>query len=267
MASVGHRTADGFTKCPFCAGKRITPERNLLALFPAVAKEWDAIRNGIDASQVAPFSNKRFWFTCSKGHSWQTRLTARTNSGAGCPYCANQKVCTENSLATIAPDIAQEWHPTKNGSLTPSEVLFGSKKRAWFKCVQGHEWAAPIDVRFHQKTGCPFCHGPGKSFGEEKVAKWLTLHKIEFERQKRFEGCRNKNPLPFDFYLPFMQICIEYDGIHHFKPWYGDEVAFKRVQKHDKIKEQFCFSSGIALLRISCFEFRQLETLLQTYFP
>lgn len=37
------------------------------------------------------------------------------------------------------------------------------------------------------------------------------------------------NTLPFDFYLPYYNTCIEYDGVQHFKPidYFGGEKEFE----------------------------------------
>ena len=59
---------------------------------------------------------------CDKGpdHEWQQEVRRRTGLGteaSGCPF-VNQKVSVTNQLAILAPDLAKEWHPTKNGALT-----------------------------------------------------------------------------------------------------------------------------------------------------
>lgn len=61
------------------------------------------------------------------------------------------------SLAEHRSDLAAEWHPTKNGSLTPADVFPYSHKAAWWVCVHGHEWAAPVCERL--RHGCPYCSG------------------------------------------------------------------------------------------------------------
>lgn len=64
--------------------------------------------------------------------------------------------------------------------------------------------------------------------------------------------CKNKRKLPFDFYIPDLNVCIEYDGIQHFYPvdQFGGENAFQECQLNDSIKNAFCQTSNITLLRI-----------------
>ncbi|MCF1585233.1 hypothetical protein LQF60_02925 [Tetragenococcus koreensis] len=96
---------------------------------------------------------------------------------------------------------------------------------------------------------CPHCN---QSHGEHDVAQFLKEHSIEYEFQKRFEDCVDKKILPFDFYIPSMKYCIEFDGIQHFKPveFFGGEVGLEGVQRRDNIKTAYCKSKGIKLSRI-----------------
>ena len=73
-----------------------------------------------------------------------------------------------------------------------------------------------------------------------------------FEREKRFENCKDKYTLPFDFYLPELNMCIEYDGEHHYKPikYWGGEEELKKIEKRDNIKNIYCSENNIDLMRI-----------------
>jgi len=79
--------------------------------------------------------------------------------GDGCPYCAGVKVCLSNCLATKRPDLVKQWHPTKNGDLTPYDVTYSSGKEVWWQCNKGHEWKSAINNRSINNTGCPYCSG------------------------------------------------------------------------------------------------------------
>lgn len=97
---------------------------------------------------------------------------------------------------------------------------------------------------------CPFCKS---SRGEAEVRMYLLEKGVFFEEQVRFDDCRHKKPLPFDFYLPTMNTLIEFDGKQHFQPieHWGGERSFLEIQKRDKIKTDFCLSNNIKLIRIS----------------
>lgn len=116
-----------------------------------------------------------------------------------------------------------------------------------------------------QGFGCPNCQD---SKGEIRVRNWLLKFKFDFTSQHRFDNCRNINPLPFDFYLPELNWCIEYDGEGHYmevKLWGGKE-NLSLVQKHDQIKTQYCKDNGIKLLRIPYWDIDRIEEILEFNF-
>lgn len=146
--------------CPYCASQKLMVGFNdLNTLNPQLAAEWHPTKNGkLTPKDVMPSSNKRVWWICDKGHEWENAINTR-NGGNGCPYCANQIVLNGyNDLATLNPSLASEWHPTKNGELTSSDVMPNSNKKAWWLGKCGHEWESVIASR-NKGVGCPYCAG------------------------------------------------------------------------------------------------------------
>lgn len=116
--------------------------------------------------------------------------------------------------------------------------------------------SCPIHGEFEQKAyihlggcGCPLCN---ISKGETEISDILKYHNINHNHQHRFKNCRNKRPLPFDFYLPGLNTCIEYDGIQHFEPveYFGGDEYLEYVKSNDRIKTNYCKSNNINLIRI-----------------
>lgn len=62
-----------------------------------------------------------------------------------------------NNLNTVLPELSREWHSTKNGELTPSDVTKGMSKIVWWQCDNGHEWQESINQRSSKKTKCRIC--------------------------------------------------------------------------------------------------------------
>ena len=144
--------------CPVCAGKKAVSSRSLQADFPEVAATWHSELNGkFNPENVVSGSTFKAWWVCEKGHQWKTTVKHRTH-GSGCPYCVNQKVAKENSLAITHPNLISTWHQTLN-SITPFDVTSGSGQKIWWKCPKGddHEWEATIAN--HIDAGCPCCSG------------------------------------------------------------------------------------------------------------
>jgi hypothetical protein len=160
-ASPSDRIIKG-SGCPCCASKKVSVTNSLESLYPELAKEWHPTRNGsLTPSQVPAGSHKKVWWQCSNGldHEWDTVINSRVR-GNGCPYCGGRKVSVTNSLASLYPELAKQWHPTKNADLTPDQVLAGSHKKAWWKCLNNpaHEWDAVIKSRVQLDAGCPTCN-------------------------------------------------------------------------------------------------------------
>lgn len=119
-------------------------------------KEWDYEYNkGYSPEDFKPQSNKKVWWRCRRGHSWEARIQRRF-FGDGCPYCSGKKVSDDNCLSNANPKLAKEWNFAKNDVLTPDSVTSGSSKKVWWICGCGHEWRARIDHR-NNGSGCPAC--------------------------------------------------------------------------------------------------------------
>jgi hypothetical protein len=183
------------TGCPFCDGKRVCKENSLATNHPELAKQWHPTKNGdLTPFDVMPKSGKIVWWRCDKGHEWDIRICNRTN-GTGCPFCDGKRVCKENSLATNHPELAKQWHPTKNGDLTPFDVLPKSNKRIWWKCEKGHEWETPIHSRTRKNASlCKFCSGFDVTEDNNFAIKYPKL-------AKQWHPTRN-HPLKPNMFLP-----------------------------------------------------------------
>ena len=179
--SPAYARAGKNTGCPYCNGKKVASGQDLKSLYPEIAAQWHPTKNGsFRPDQVTPGSRKNVWWRCRHGHQWSAMVKTRVE-GSNCPVCANRIVISgENDLQTSSPELAKQWHPTKNGSLKPSEVLSGSPRKVWWRCEKGHEWQAAIYAR-SKGSGCPLCAGKKVISGENDLqsqfpklaAQWL----------------------------------------------------------------------------------------------
>lgn len=144
--------------CPFCSGNKVLRGFNdLRTVMPQIAEEWDyKENNGLLPEMVTSKSNRKVGWICAKGHTWKAKVFWRAN-GNGCPYCSGNKCMPGvNDINSANPELASEWHPSKNGDLTPKMVTKGSGKKVWWLGKCGHEWQATIGSRMSGK-GCPIC--------------------------------------------------------------------------------------------------------------
>lgn len=132
-------------------------ENSLGFKYPELLKEWHPTKNKKKNPYIISYgSHAKVWWTCPNGHVYPSSVLSRT-TGKGCSICSGNTVSISNCLATLRPDLANEWHPTKNGNFTPYEVTCGSDKKVWWLCSEGHAWESNIDNRNRGK-GCKKCY-------------------------------------------------------------------------------------------------------------
>ncbi len=142
--------------CPICSGRRAAPgETSLDVLRPELMAFWDYDKNTADPSTITRASGQKCWWKCDRGHSFDFPVHKMTVGL--CPVCSGKRVIAgENDLATANPDVASEWHPTKNAGSLPSQITPNTHTQYWWQCQHGHEWLTSV----HNRTsgyGCPWC--------------------------------------------------------------------------------------------------------------
>ena len=229
--------------CPVCSGNKVVKSNSLAFLMPDIMKQWHPTKNnGISANNITTGSKVKVWWKCDKGddHEWYASVVDVTLNKSNCPICRGLKVVESNCLATINPKVAKQWHPTKNGDLTPYDVTSASGKKVWWKCNKGvdHEWETSVSKR-DQGRNCPFCTLTPQSRQE------LT---ITFELKQFFNDI---NPKGFktrvkgklwsiDIYIPQLKLGIEFDGSY----WHKDKRTL------DKLKTEKLEEDGFEIFRV-----------------
>ena len=160
-----HRRALRGAGCPYCINKKVLQGfKDLATTHPQLAKEWHPVKNSISPTEILAGSNEMVWWLGECEHEWETRLFWRGKMNHGCPYCANQKVLQGfNDLSTTHPELVKEWHPSKNGKISPHEITAGSKQSYWWLGECGHEWKSQVSDRANRGTTCRKC-GPNGIF-------------------------------------------------------------------------------------------------------
>jgi hypothetical protein len=232
--------------CPACKGQSIS--RKLTKSHEDFVKEAKVMhKNKYDYSKALyKNSKKKIEISCPKhGSFFQT--PEKHLEGQGCTRCSVEKG-TFKIKDTIESFItkAEKIHGKKYDY---SNVLYkNSKTKVQILCSK-HGSFTQVPESHLVGRGCPSCNEP---FGEKLISMYFQNNRIKYERQKKFESCKNKRCLPFDFFIPVLNTCIEYDGIIHFFPCecYGGKEGFETLKKRDEIKNRFCQENGIRLIRI-----------------
>ena len=251
--SVSSKTTKNYG-CPKCSKtKRVDTYKNTMISKNGSLKqwasennakilsEWDYVLNDVLPEAISPFSHKKVYWKCDKGHSYQQSISAKTKENQHCPYCSGQRVLKGfNDLKTWCKnnarlDIINAWDCDKNTVLM-DDISYGSNKRVWWRCENGHSYQATIKYKTSGKfNSCPDCCKNRISFPQQALAFYLS-QKIEI-----IENYKNKKLLQkeLDIYIPSKNIAVEYDGNY----WHRDT-------EKDIEKDNLCKQNNILLIRI-----------------
>lgn len=247
-ARIRDRADSKYQLCPKCTLKKRGEAKHQQVLAskggitnPHFIAEWDYEKNIKGPEEYTPSSNDSVYWICSIcGYHYKAKISNRAH-GRNCPCCSNKVVVKGvNGLATTHPEIAKEWYQPENGSLTPSDVTYGSGKKVKWLCPKGHVYPATILHRINGGTNCPICNsGRHTSFAEQAVYYYV---------KKVFPNATNHykeiftNGMELDIYIPDIKLGIEYDGVY----WHKKAITYER----EKRKYDTCRKNGIKLLRI-----------------
>ncbi|MBQ6676700.1 MAG: zinc-ribbon domain-containing protein, partial [Clostridia bacterium] len=251
--TIDKRTSRGYG-CSYCSGKRVLAGYNdLMTVAPSLAGEWNYEKNNeLLPTQVTLHSNKWAWWKCQKcGYEWKTKINARAN-GSGCPVCSKKRRIVTfrenrylkrgvNDLATLRPDLTEEWDKEKNGDRFPYDFTSHSKEKVWWKCsVCGNEWEATIYNRADNNSGCPKCKKyTHTSFPEQALLFYIK--QVFPSVENRYTEIFKPRKIELDIFVPEIHTGIEYDG----KAWH------KGNGEKEREKYEICKSRGIRLIRVA----------------
>lgn len=243
MARIDSRKISDCPKCTrMIKSWRKNKNISLFHKYPELAKEWHPTKNGnLKSNMLTPKSHRKVWWICEKGHEWEASPHDRVHKKCGCPYCAGKRACEDNCLATVSPELSKEWHPTKNGNLTPYDVVNGSGKKVWWLCPRcGRQWKAII-VNRSKGHGCECYRNAVLKDGTVCDSMLEVLFYLRFKKDRVvfiYHGLYGKEmgKHTYDFYIPESNTYIEVTSFH--KRSYKYKQYFKTIKKKKKYVEQ-----------------------------
>lgn len=215
--------------------------------------------NGISVTKYSYTKNNRKYYLCKC-------LCTKDFICAGSDLISGHvKKCKEcNLLIEKRSDLVKEWDFEKNKNIDINKITIGSNKKVWWICPKcNNNYQSSLNSRTNMKSGCYNCN---ISKGNKKIKNLLIKYNITFEDEKRFKDCKDKYSLPFDFYLPDYNLCIEYQGQQHYYKyngrWKDTNKSFNLRKKHDRIKRKFCKKTKKTLIEISYKDFNNIEKII-----
>jgi len=161
---------------PFCGvrRKKLVP---LADAEPEIAYEWNYRKNaGWGPEHLSRASGVRCWWICSFcEREYKAQINNRTSTvRSACPFCASKRICSDNSLVDLAPEVASEWHPTKNGRRKVTDIMRASSKKVWWLCKScNHSWQCTPADRTVAESGCPACYEAKMQYAREHPKAYL----------------------------------------------------------------------------------------------
>src|ERR1035437_8972892 len=165
--------------------------------YKKLLKEFHPTKNGeLKLNDFSYGTHKKVWWKCNvvNDHEWEAEIKNRFK-GTECGCCSGQITVLSNCLTTTHPNLSKQWHPTKNGDLTPYNVTAGSNKKIWWFCTDtnatDHEWEAVINTRVKQNQNCACCSG-------HKAVLSNCLATTHPEIAKKWHPTKNGELTPFN---------------------------------------------------------------------
>ena len=201
-------------------------------------------------------TKEKLLIKCDRGHIFEMSFED-FKEGHRCWEC--YKIDKLRTPKKYTYEMVKECIEEEGYKLLSTEYESYSSKLT-MECPNGHKFKMSLG-KFKNGRRCPKCK---KSKGEIEISKILDLYNIKYEEEYRFENCKFKYTLPFDFYLPEYNTCIEYDGIQHFYiiEQFGGLDGFISSKIRDTIKNIYCENNNIKLIRIPYWEFNNIETII-----
>lgn len=221
-------------------------------------------KNSLDFTQTKYKGwEKDVIITCPKHGDFKKRARGLINKKQGCPKCGRERTSKKNKwdLKTFV----EKANFTHNSFYDYSKVNYNnSTSKVIIICPNHGEFLQAPKDHINKTQGCPKCKN---SKGENIISSILTELNIKFIPQYTFEDCINQRKLPFDFFLPGHNICIEFDGEQHFFPieLFGGEETFNYIKHNDEIKNQYCINNNIKLIRINYKQISKINQILKNY--
>jgi very-short-patch-repair endonuclease len=254
--------------CYNCRNKK-KYENNLrdrqLKLYEKALKACDK-KGYILASKMGDIKNNTSYivYICPI-HGEQKMRIANLINGRGCPEC-NYNLKSEKYR--LSPDEVEKRIVDLGGKLlNKQDYINNTEKNLIVRCAYCGTLFSTSLALFTQHGGqmCSNCKNT-ESIGERRIKNYFESNNILYEQEKWFHDCRDIKPLPFDFYLPYYNMIVEFDGEQHFKNNHFTHSKLSYTQAHDTIKNEYCKDNNIKLVRIPYWDINNIETILNNIF-
>ena len=237
--------------CPKCSGNAKLTHEEFMKKF------YEKNKNAENIEILGEYVNSSTKIKCrcrKDGHEWEVKPNDLLK-GYGCPKCKKGKTHEQ-----FMKDFYIKNKNAKNIEILGIYESAITKIKCKCKLDNNIWYTTPHGLL--DDNGCPKCNA---SKGESEISRYLDNRNINYIPQHKFNDCRSKDKLPFDFYIPSLNIAIEYDGKQHYEiiDYFGGLDGFIYTKIHDTIKTIYCKENNIKLIRIPYTEYDNIEKILE----
>jgi very-short-patch-repair endonuclease len=245
--------------CPYCCNpcKKLCENSSCNTCFEKsfasneLSKFFSKDKNDCSPRQIIKKSHKKYWFNCNCGHSFEKIISDITQNKTWCPYCSNPSKLLCNNINCIlcfnksfaSQERAKNW--SNKNKLTPREIFKSTPIKFWFNCDKCNNEFETRASHITNGSWCPKC----RYKTEDKLAKILQEKYPNIIVQGKFDWCKNKKHLLFDFVLDNYKIIVELDGYAHFF-----QVAKWKTPEHNRQRDLYKMkcanNNGYSVIRI-----------------
>lgn len=205
---------------------------------------------------------------CKKHQAYfNTNYLRHITAKAGCFICSNREKANKRIHGyDVFVSKAKEIHGDKYDYF-PDQVYQNNLTKYPVFCKK-HEkiFYTNYSLHVYEKCGCPDC-GRKKSKGELVLKNFFIKNNIEFIEEYKPEGLKHERQLSIDFYLPKVNLLVEFQGEQHFRPAvnYGGVETLLPQLKRDQIKRKFAYDNKLELLAIEKYQLKDLDIIFSKY--
>lgn len=242
--------------CCYCAHQELCPNECMMCYENSFASHFRSKflkDKNINTRMIFKYTNDIYAFVCEDGHEFNAR-PHDVSHDHWCSQCYGNKRHKYEDI--------KSWIENELSYTLISETYENNREKLKIRCDKGHDF----EMTWHDFQNGSRCGKCKKSKGEKSICEFLDGLGLDYIIQYRNPDCKNINVLPFDVYIPSLNMYIEYDGIQHFEPvdFFGGVEKFERRRFNDKIKNEFCIKNKIVLLRISYSNFNNVKNILDS---
>jgi hypothetical protein len=243
--------------CPDCSKRNSTLDTiKVIELFKTLGHDYDYSKFNYISS------TSKSIIICLKHGEFKQSYSHHYKQKQGCPECGKEKLLSAiNDKVLDINEFVKRAQYIHGDLYDYSNTLYTRYNQKLNIICNNHGIFTQSPNSHLRGEGCPECRN---SKGEKYIEKYLKEKNIEYIFQHRFPDCKNVRTLPFDFYIPHLNVCIEFDGKQHYEPvkLFGGEEGFKYININDNIKTMYCLENNIKLIRIKYSDYKIINNIL-----